>query len=149
MCERFLTLPLTERVIAYFEWRFEAAEPLELQEFSSWLEAQCLDPEWRLQSFSKILDMKQEKNSEKEMDRYMQVHVLRELLPGHEALVVECFEKITEAMDQDSQMYVPTDEVMPILKAGLASEDTRIHEKAERARENLLRLCRFEFLDVE
>lgn len=144
-----LATELTERVIAYFEWRFEAAEPLELQEFSSWLEAQCLDPEWRLQSFSKILDMKQEKNSETEMDRYMQVHVLRELLPGYEALVVECFVKITEAMDQDSQMYVPTDEVMPILKAGLASEDTRIHEKAERARENLLRLGRFEFLDVE
>ena len=144
-----LATVLTERVIAYFEWRFKAAEPLELQEFSSWLEAQCLDPEWRLQSFSKILDMKQEKEREKERDRYMQVHVLRELLPGHEALVVECFEKITEAMDQDSQMYVPTDEVMPILKAGLASEDTRIREKAERARENLLRLGRFEFLDVE
>ena len=144
-----LATVLTERVIAYFEWRFKAAEPLELQEFSSWLEAQCLDPEWRLQSFSKILDMKQEKNSEKEMDRYMQVHVLRELLPGYEALVVECFMKITEAMDQDSQMYVPTDEVMPILKAGLASEETLVREKAERARENLLRLGRFEFLDVE
>lgn len=36
-----------------------------------------------------------------------------------------------------------------ILKAGLTAEDPEVRENAERARKNLLRLGRFDYLDVE
>jgi hypothetical protein len=40
-------------------------------------------------------------------------------------------------------------EAKPILKAGLASENPNTQEKAKFARENLLRLGRFDYLDIE
>ena len=46
-------------------------------------------------------------------------------------------------------MYISADEAMPILKTGLAAEEPQIRENAERAKENLLRLGRFDYLDVE
>lgn len=136
---------LTDRIIAFFDWRFEAAEPLELQEFTFWLEAECLDPDWRLQSYSKILDL----GRGKDVGLSLEVRALNKLLPNHLVLVVECFAKITDAMDQGSQMYISADEAKPILKAGLTAEDPQVRENVERARENLLRLGRFDYLDVE
>jgi len=46
-------------------------------------------------------------------------------------------------------MYISADEAKPILKAGLTAEDPQVRENAERARENLLRLGRFDYLDIE
>lgn len=142
---RQLDKTLTDRIIAFFDWRFEAPEPLELQEFTFWLEAECLDPDWRLQSYSKILDF----GRGKDVGLSLQVRTLNKLLPNHLALVVECFAKITDAMRQGTQMYISANEAKPILKAGLAAEDPQIRENAERAKENLLRLGRFDYLDVE
>jgi len=51
-------------------------------------------------------------------------------------------------MDQDTQMYVSANEATPILKAGLTADDPQVRNSAERARENLLRLGRFDFLGV-
>jgi hypothetical protein len=142
---RHLEKVMTDRIIAFFDWRFEAAEPLELQEFTFWLEAECLDPDWRLQSYSKILDL----GRGKDVGLSIQVRALNKLLPDHLALVVECFAKITDAMDQGTQMYISANEAKPILKAGLNAESPQILEEAERARENLLRLGRFDYLDIE
>lgn len=142
---RQLEKTLTDRIIAFFDWRFEAAEPLELQKFTFWLEAQCLGSDWRLQSYSKILDL----GRGKDVGLSLEVRALNKLLPNHLALVVECFAKITDAMDQGTQIYISADEAKPILKAGLTSEAPRDRENAERARENLLRLGRFDYLDVE
>lgn len=142
---RHLDKKLTDRIIDYFDWRFEAAEPLELQEFTFWLEAECLDPDWRLHSYSKILDLVHGKD----VGLSIRVSALNKLLPNHLALVVECFAKITDAMDQDTQMYLPANEAKPILKAGLSAEESQIRDDAERARENLLRLGRFDYLDLE
>lgn len=142
---RKLDKTLTDRIIALFDWRFETAEPLELQEFTFWLEAECLDSDWRLQSYSKILDLCQGKD----VGLSLQVRALNKLLPNHLALVVECFAKITDAMDQGAQIYISADEAKPILKSGLAAEDPQVRKNAERARENLLRLGRFDYLDVE
>ena len=135
---------LTDRAIAFFDWRFEVAEPLELQEFTFWLEAECLDPEWRLHSYSKILDL----GGGKDIGLSLEVRALNKLLPDYLSLVVECFAKITDAMDQGTHMYISDDEAKSILKAGLNAEAPQIRENAERARENLLRNGRFEFLDV-
>ena len=149
---RNLDIALTDRARAYFDWRLKAAESLELQEFTFWLDAECLDPEWRLQSYSKILDLgrgKSDLGHEKGAKLSIQVGALKELLPDHLALVVECFAKITDTMDQDTQVYFLADEAKPILKAGLNAEDLQVRENAERARENLLRHGNFDYLDVE
>ena len=52
-----LAKDLEDRVIAFFDWRFEVKEPVELQQFAFWLEAKCLGAEWRLDAYSKILDV--------------------------------------------------------------------------------------------
>ncbi|UTF48753.1 hypothetical protein NLA06_09130 [Desulfomicrobium sp. ZS1] len=136
---------LTDRAVAYFDWRLEAAEPQELQEFTFWLEAECLDPEWRLRSFSKVLSVVKEKDE----GHYMEVETLSKMLQDHLALVAECFAKITDVMDRDKHLFVSEDEAKPILKAGLKAQDPKTRENAERARENLLRLGRFDFLNLE
>ncbi|HEY3489470.1 MAG TPA: hypothetical protein VGK27_05025 [Candidatus Deferrimicrobiaceae bacterium] len=136
---------LVDRVIAYFDWRLDGAERLELQKFTYWLEAECLDPEWRLRSYSKILDFGREKNA----GLSMELRTLNKLLPYSPPLAVECFAKIIEAMARDTHMYVSADEAKCILKAGLKAEDPQARENAERARENLLRCGRFNFLDME
>lgn len=134
---------LVDRIIAFFDWRFDALEPLELREFTFWLEAECLNSSWRLQSYSRILDI----ISSNDVGLSIQVSALNRLHQDHLALVVECFAKIT--LNQDTQFFVSVDEASPILKAGLAAEDPRIRANAECARDNLLRIGRFDFLDVE
>jgi hypothetical protein len=134
---------LVDRIIAFFNWRFEAAEPLELKEFTFWLEAECLESDWRLQSYSRILDI----CCANDVTLSFQVSALNRLLHYHPAFVIECFSKIT--LDQDTQFFISVDEAKPILHAGLSSEDPQIRKNAERARDKLLRIGRFDFLDVE
>jgi hypothetical protein len=64
-------------------------------------------------------------------------------------LVVQCFAKITDAMDQGNQMYISAKEAKPIIKAGLNAKDPHVRENAERAKENLLRLGHFGYLDIK
>lgn len=137
---------LADRAIAFFDWRLEVAEPLELQEFTFWLDAECLTPEWRLHSYSKVLDIERGKD----VSLSLEVKTLNKLLPHHLPLVVECFAKVTDALSQGgTQMYILADEAKPILRAGLNSGDPQVRKNAERARENLLRVGRFDFLDLE
>lgn len=142
---RHLDDKLTNRIVAFFDWRLEVAELMELQEFTFWLEAECLDPDWRLQSYSKILDLGYAKNR----GLSLQVKALNKFLPDHLTLVVECFAKLTDAMSQSTQMYILANEAKPIIKAGLNAEDPQVYQNAERARENLLRLSCFDYLDVD
>jgi hypothetical protein len=142
---KHLDKSLVNRAIAYFDWRLTAAEPLELCEFTFWLEAECLDSEWRLRSYTKILDL----GCGKDVRPSLEVRALNKLLPDHLSLVIECFTEITDAMGPGTQMYISADEAKPILRAGLNAEDPQVRENAEHARENLLRLGRFDYLDVE
>lgn len=142
--DKHLDKGLVGRVIAYFDWRLDVAEPLELQQFTFWLEAECLEPEWRLRSYSKTLDL----GRGKDMGIFTEMKSLNKLLPDHLPLVVECFAKITDALGQDNHLYISGDEAIPILKAGLKAEDSQVFENAERAKENLLRIGRFDFLDM-
>ena len=70
------------------------------------------------------------------------------MLESHTAKVVECFAKITDAIDQGARIYIDADKAKPILKAGLDSEDESVRENAERARETLLSAGRYGFLDI-
>ena len=135
---------LKDRIIAFFDWRFEVKEPTELQQFTFWLKAKCLEVEWRLDAYSKILDVCKVEG----VSIAMQMETLCELLPNHTAKVLECFAKLTDESG-DSNIYIRTEEAKTILKAGLESSDESVRQNAERARENLLREGRFDLLDLE
>ena len=140
-----LNKELVDRVTNYCDWRLEVGEALEPQEFTFWLEVTCLDPEWRLRSYSKILDL----GGGSGVGSPLVWRGLNKLLPDHLSLVVECFAKIIDAIDKSAQIYIPYDEAKPILEAGLHAEDAQIRENAERTKEKLLQLGHFDYLDVE
>ena len=137
---------LKQRIIDFFDWRFEKKEPSELKKFAFWLEAECLDAGWRLKSNSSILDICELGN----IERYTQINALREMVEDHTALVVECFAKLTDfAVKNDESLYIQTDKAKPILQAGLNSDDKTVRANAERARDNLLRRGHFDLLNLE
>ena len=143
--DRHLGQELINRVIEFFNWRHEVSESMELNQFSGWLQAECLDPEWRLRSYLKILNIGQGRADE----IYLQVKQLIKFLPDHLPLVAECFAKVTETTNQEYQAYVPFDEAKFILKTGLDSENQEIKKHAEHAQNNLLSSGRFEFLEID
>ena len=127
---------LKERVVSFLEWRIEVGEPTEIGYFTFWLEAECLDPEWRLEFYSRVLGI-----SRIEPPLIMtQVDTLGKLLPDHTHMVLQCFLKVTEAIRQDGFNFLNPDTVKQILKTGLQSEEEATCENAKLARENLLRL---------
>ena len=139
---------LHEKIIKFFDWRFEVGEATELQNFSFWLEAECLNAEWRLKAYSKILGICISKNlAPSGNDRGLDPLV--RMLADHTAKVVECFAKFTDCALRHDIYIVETAKARTILKAGLESSDESVRKNAERARENLLRDGRFEFLDME
>ena len=135
---------LENRIIAFFDWRFEVKEQVELQRFAFWLEAECLNAEWRLDAYSKILEV----CKSDDVSIAIEVEALCELLPDHTAKVLECFVKLTDGRRYDN-IYIQTKEAKTILKAGLNSSDEKVRQNAAQARENLLREGRFDLLDLD
>ena len=135
---------LRDRIFAFFDWRLEQKESEELQKIAFWLEAECLDPDWRLDAYAKILDVSQPDNR----SIFFGLDMLNGMLESHTVKVVECFAKITDVIDQGARIYIDPDKAKPILKAGLNSEDESIRENAERAQETLLSAGRYNFLDL-
>ena len=125
---------LKDRTIAFFDWRFEIKEPRELRQFTHWLEAKCLEAEWRLEAYSKILDVCKAEG----ISIAREVDALCELLPDHTTKVLEYFVKLTNESRNDN-IYIQAEDAKTILKAGLESSDERVRQNAERARDNLLR----------
>ena len=136
---------LVKRIYDFVDWRLEAAETQELQEFTFWLNVECLEPNWRLSSFSKALEYGIAKNT----GFSPWLRVLTELCEDYPALVLECFVKITEIMLQGTQIYITVDEVKYILAIGLDNEDGDVRSDAERAKDNLLQLGHFRYLDLQ
>ncbi len=140
---RQLESHLIDRVIEFFEWRIEGSEVLELKNFTFWLEAESLELSWRLESYSRVLDF----------GLGSRPHILFELdfleknVDEHLDLVIECFRKITDSLSNDDYFYIPSSKGKPILLKGLNSEVPSILENAEMAKENLLRLGQFEYMD--
>lgn len=147
--EKHLDHALKERCIRFFDWRFGVGDPTELRAFPYWLDAQCLDAGWRLEAYSKILDI----YISKKVKPFREHEVLRfkslcRMLAGHTAKVVECFAKLTDCAPEHDTYFLKADEAKTILQAGLESNDENVRKNAERARENLLRHGRFDFLGV-
>ncbi len=143
---------LKDRIVVFFEWRLESGEPSELQEFVFWLEADCLEAEWRLNAYSRILDLLQNLGVDQWTDHSAHIsshaiHSMRDMLPMYAGGVVECFDKLTDAMPRSGVVYIRTDDAKAILKAGLDHDDESVRENARHARENLLRRGYFSVMD--
>ena len=121
-----------DRVFAFFNWRLKAKESEELRMFDFWLEAECLDPDWRLDALSKVLNVTQSKG----IGLTILIDALEKMLETHTAKVVKCYRKLTEINSR--QAYFSKDQAQLILAAGFASADENVRKDAERARENLL-----------
>ena len=132
---------LQERITKFFEWRLEQKEPTELKHFTFWLQAECLDAEWRLNAYSKVLDVCEVE------DWGFHFKTLCELLPNHTPKVVECFFKLTERVKKDN-FYIQPEEAKTILKMGRESSDENVQHMAKRSLDNLLKSGRFVLPDL-
>ena len=143
--DKQLTDQSKRRVLDFFEWRIKSKEPSELKEFTFWLNAECLEAEWRLKSYSRLLDVYTPEFG----NAYLEVDALLKMRGEHTALVIECFAKLVDLAAQNNQMYIQTDKAKSILQTGLASNNSYIQEKAKAAREKLLQRGHFELWDRE
>ena len=135
---------LEDRIKSFFEWRLEQRSAEELNEFWFWLESGCLSAEWRLDAFSRILDIGQPKR----VGLRSVVGTLRELLPEDTAGVVECFTKLTGKVGSDTfHIRIEIQSAREIVKAALQSPDQSVRDNGDRARDNLLRMGMSELLD--
>ena len=132
-----------ERAKEFAVWRLKQGDESELEGFWIWLEAECLEAEWRLNFFSRTLDICHQKGAM----LFGVVGKLEAFLPEHPGAVIECFGKLTDNLDTD-RFTVQEDAGKNILKAGLESSDEDMNRNARRALENLLRRGRSEFLDI-
>lgn len=130
------------RVKKFFNWRLKQEEPTELRYFTFWLQAECLEAEWRLNAYSKVLYICEVE------DWGLHLKTLCEMLPNHTAKVIECFFMLTERNKKDN-IYIQTEEAEIILKAGLESDDVNVCQNAIKARDNLLREGRFDLLHLD
>ena len=139
-----LDIVLKERCKAFFEFRMAAPDAQELQEFMFWLEAPCLEAEWRLRAFLRTLAIT------KARGRHTASFIdsLTKLLPEQPRLVVQCFASLTQAALTEEYFYVQSDKAIPILEAGLQSLDNTTREAAMAAQDNLLKAGHSEFLNV-
>ena len=133
---------LKEKIIKFCEWRIEQKKPTELRHFTFWLQAECLDVEWRLNAYSKVLDVCEVE------DWGFHFKTLCEMLRDHTAEVVDCFFKLTKRLKKD-QIYIQVEEAKTILKAGLESSDENVRDRAKLTRENLLKSGSFVLPDLD
>ena len=142
---------LKSKATSFFEWRLKAGEPLELREFTCWLDAECLEADWRLDAYSRILDVPEvlHVGSGERQEAYLHTKSLRSMLPEYLEHVLSCFEKLIHAMPEDGLVYVPSDDAKAILNAGRNHEDEITRQTAERTRETLLQRGQLGFLDLD
>ncbi len=127
------------RIIEFFNWRLTAKEPRELREFTFWLKSQRLDVRWRLEAYSKILDI----CKAEDMSVAIQIDALCEMLPDYTAEVVACFAKLTDGIRSEG-IDIYAKGAKTILKSGIESRDENVRRDAARAHENLLRTGRLD-----
>ena len=135
---------LKDRITAFFEWRLGVGEAAEFGDVHFWLVSEGLGAEWRLDAYSRILNLCQDHDLTM---MSMETDALTEMLPDHTEKVVECFAKLTSRLKEDT-FYIRTETAKRILSAGLESADQGVRENAERARDDLLRRSRFDLLDL-
>ncbi len=132
---------MKDRVKKFFNWRLEQKEPTELRYFTFWLQAECLEAKWRLEAYSKVIDIC--KGEVENWEIYLRE--LCQMLPRHTAEVIACFAKLTDNIRDN--IYIQTEEAETILTAGRNSRDPIVQKNAERALDNLRCAGRLGFLN--
>lgn len=133
---------LADRIVAFFEWRYNVGDSLELQEFGLWLDAECMPAEWRLKSYLQVLKLRIVPGR----FEYGEIQAINKLLSQFPELVVQCFAACISSIDRKSPWSVPFEEAQAILLEGLKSTHDDTRKYAEQARENLLKIGRFDFM---
>jgi hypothetical protein len=139
-----LDTKIRDRIVDFFDWRIAIGEPKELRKFTFWLKVECLDARWRLNAYSKILDVCEVN----EMKVTQQIDALREMLPECTAEVVSCFAKLTDKI-RDDTIDIYTEGAKTILRVGIESSDGNVRKNAVLARENLLRAGRYDLMKLD
>ena len=132
-----------DRIIAFFDWRIEDGEPTEFQPLRLWLRAKCLDPEWRLESCSKVLRI----CKVKDVPITVPLDTLCEMLPHYSSKVVDCLAQIADGIRGDT-IHTYKDYAENILRTGLASNDDKVRQNSVVACENLIRDGKTDFSDL-
>ena len=140
-----LSEELVNRLKQFFENRLQVGNDEELKEFTFWLDAECLDPEWRLTALSRSLDITKGRGR----SASMLIERLRKLAASYPDLVVECFAKLTQGALKQQHFYLQPEPAKAILNIGLASKNPTTVENAETAQDNLLRTGHLEYLNLE
>ena len=148
---------LEQNIVAFAEWRLKKQNLSELNKFAFWMEAECLDEEWRLNSYSGILDTYGRLDIHKEelggvellYSEYVEVNILQQMVSRHTDLVVECFSKLINLIinNKKSHHHSLAHKAKSILQAGLASDNAGTRKKAKLAQEYLLRCGYSDLLD--
>jgi hypothetical protein len=145
MLKKGASVDAVKKCLIFFEWRYKQKELKELREYSFWIDADCLDPKWRLKSFLKILKF----GAVRDDLSYIALEVLDKFKEDHTDLVFECLSKLADHVPKEDYIYLQTSRVKPILAFGLENSSEAIRELAEQIRENFLKVGRFEFLNIE
>jgi hypothetical protein len=135
---------MATRLKAFFEARLAAGSDEELKEFTFWLEAECLEPDWRLNAFRQTLPIAKGKRHATSMV----TDELVKLIGAAPDLVVQSFAELTEGLVTQSYFYLRPEGVKKILNAGFASEQPETVQAARFARDNLLKAGRTEYRDL-
>ena len=141
-----VNVEVVERVKKLFKWRFKQAEPQELSEYLPWLDGECLEPKWRMKGLLKTLPFLDDEDVKASM---ITDTLNKHFLTNYPDKTVECFSKVVKAAKEKPYFYVRKESAIPILKVGLASQNSKTKAFAEEARENLLKRGRFEYLHLE
>ncbi len=126
----------------YFDWRFQETDKKlkekELEQFVSWLQADCLDAEWRLDNYYKILDL----NIIPKKNICGQLIKLNDLHKQNTDKVIECFEKLVKSIKgkTEPEYHMNEKEIKPILETGLESKNKTTRERAQKICRNLLEI---------
>ena len=141
---RELDHDLRGRIVAFFDWRLVVGEPSELQQFVFWLEAECMEGEWRLKAYSRILELFQNVDWDQWKDQTARLpsqamHSIGKMIPAYTAGAIECLAKLIESMPTSGVYYIPTDDAKAILTAGRDHDDQTVRKKADETRENMLK----------
>ena len=136
---------LQRKIIQFAEWRLNKKSLSERKEFlSSWIQAECLDEKWRLNSLSNILDIHGLDNP----NVYTSMSALQRMVGNHTELAMDCFLKLIEiTIKNKGDDHSLAHKAKPILRVGLTSDSAATQAKAKRAQEYLLRLGHSNLLD--
>lgn len=141
-----LSETIKEKIISFFNWRIMQKEPCELAEFTFWLFANCLDADWRLDSYARILDI----THSDDVKISIEIDALNEMLVVHSQKVILCFSKMTDRLLAGNRhFYINTKKLKPILRNGLQSIDPLVRTNAKHAQDNLLKLGYSDLLNID